>query len=612
MSVAKVRACLVVATLVAAMIVVRLAAAQLLSPGPLSRSHAALEGDQHCNDCHSSGKRVAQTGCIGCHSDIGASIAAGRGLHGAAYKGRPCESCHAEHLGGGAPIRWPGGDPSKLDHASTGWALQGAHTQTPCNKCHDRANSRGNHTYLGLSTACGSCHKDVHQNRFGSTCTGCHDERAWGNVKVDAFNHDLARFILRGAHQTTPCAKCHSTPPRYTGLEFDACTDCHKDVHRGKLGPTCTNCHDETKWRPATLRFGTHPGVSLANGHAKVACVACHDRGNLAAPSKGVTCVSCHKPVHEAPFGRNCATCHGGIEWLGLARAVGLSAHEKTDYALTGLHRSADCSGCHKPSMPEATRYRGLSFSRCLDCHSDAHRGEFARRERGECGACHSTNGFRFTSFGVVAHASTRFPLEGLHTATACSACHAAERPLLDLRVPKDACESCHSNPHGAQFAREMNQGGCAHCHQPTGWRLPKIDHRFWPLTGAHASTQCDSCHHPTEADRKAGTGASYRGVPRNCSGCHDDVHLGQFRLSKPVLECDRCHSTTAFRIPSFDHESIAGWALTGAHATTGCAKCHSVATLESGQTTTRWRLPSAECSVCHANPHHAPRGGGS
>lgn len=588
---------------------VRLAGAQLLSPGPLSKAHASLEGDQHCNDCHSSGKRVDQGACLKCHGDLGARIAAGRGLHGLQYKGQACETCHAEHLGGGAPLHWPGGDPSKLDHRQTGWALEGAHQKIPCNQCHNKGNSRGAHTFLGLSTACTACHKDVHDNRFGGTCTSCHDQLAWKTVNIAAFNHDLARFILRGAHRTTPCAKCHSEPPRYVGLNFGECTDCHRDVHGGRLGPTCTNCHTESGWKPAKFKAGMHPGTSLANGHASVPCRACHDKGNLAAPSKGTACSSCHTPVHEAPFGPACATCHGSIEWLGLPRSVGLAAHAKTEYPLTGKHGSVDCDGCHKPALPPDARFRKLVFRRCADCHEDGHRGEFAKADRGECRPCHTTGGFRTALFGVVAHESTRFPLEGTHTAAPCSACHGSKRPLLDLRVAKRACAACHENPHGDQFEREMNDGGCAHCHQPSSWHAPKIDHSTWPLTGAHATTGCDSCHHPTDADRKAGRGASYRGVPRNCGGCHDDPHLGQFRLTEPRLECGKCHSTSVFKIQNFDHAVTAGWELTGAHASTACDKCHATAVLAGDRSTVRWRLPTAECTFCHANPHRKSRG---
>jgi hypothetical protein len=585
--------------------------AQLLSPGPMSKAHTSLEGDQHCNACHSSGRQVDQAGCFKCHGSLGARVGAGQGLHGRQYKGQPCQNCHVEHRGGGGLMRWPGGDPSKLDHAQTGWPLNGAHKAVPCNKCHAKANERGNPTFLGLSSACTSCHKDPHQGRFGASCTGCHDETAWKKVDIKAFNHDLARFPLRGAHASVACAKCHSEPPKWVGLKFDACTDCHKDPHQGRLGGACAGCHEDTRWKPVSPKqiAPRHPGVSLANGHAAVPCRSCHDKGNLAAPSRGRECAGCHKPVHKAPLGHACGGCHGSIQWLGLPRSAGLTAHARTEFPLTGKHDAAPCAGCHKPEVAREARYRGLAFGRCADCHADKHQAEFAKADRGECKPCHTTSGFRPTSFGVAAHAATAFPLTGKHVAAACSACHTAARPRVDLHVAKKACADCHQNPHGEQFAKEMAQGGCAHCHEAAGWHLPKIDHSTWPLTGAHATAACDACHHPTPEDRKSGKGASYRGVPRACGGCHDDVHLGQFRLASPTYECDRCHTTTVFKLASFDHQARTAWPLTGAHAPLACDKCHRTAKLKDGAETVRWRLPSHECTYCHANPHRA-RGG--
>ncbi len=194
------------------------AGAQLLSPGPLSRQHATLEGDQHCNDCHSSGKRVDTSLCLKCHQDVGARISAGQGLHGKPYKGKPCEGCHTEHLGKEARlVRW---DPQKLDHGETGWPLTGAHKGPACSKCHSRTNQRGAPTFLGAPTACASCHKDVHENRFGATCTTCHNEVSWKELNLKTFNHDQARFQLKGAHASpkTTCAACHKEPPKWVGL----------------------------------------------------------------------------------------------------------------------------------------------------------------------------------------------------------------------------------------------------------------------------------------------------------------------------------------------------------------------------------------------------------
>lgn len=591
----------------------RVAEAQFLSPGPLSRGHASLEGDQHCSDCHSSGRRVDQNACLKCHDEL--RMAAGQGLHGRQYKGKPCEQCHVDHVGATPPIKWPSGSAQTLDHAQTGWPLENSH-KVACNKCHTKTSKSGGATYMGLQTTCGSCHKDPHTGRFGTTCTECHADTTWPTLNLKTFSHDKALFKLTGAHVTVPCAKCHSEPPKYTGLKFQACTDCHKDPHAGKLGANCVDCHEDTRWKPVTFKGATakHPGLSLANGHAPVACARCHDKGNLAAPSRGAACVSCHRAVHKAPFGAACGACHGSISWFGLPRAVGLAAHPKTAYRLTGKHEDVACASCHKPTLAEDARYRKLTFARCTDCHADKHNAEFASRDKGECATCHATSGFRPTLFGVDLHASTKFALAGKHTAAPCSSCHQAPRPLLDLRVAKQVCADCHANPHGTQFAAEMTKGGCAGCHDPAGWHVPKINHSTWPLTGAHASTSCDGCHHPTAEDRKSGQGASYRGVPRNCAGCHEDQHLGQFRLTNPVYECDKCHTTAAFKLPNWDHQAMTGWALTGAHAKTECTKCHTTATLGSEKPTVRWRRPSHECSFCHANPHNekpivAPKG---
>jgi hypothetical protein len=588
------------------------AGAQLLSPGPLAQPHASVEGDDKCGKCHSSGKRVDKELCLKCHGDVGKRIAEGKGLHGREYKDQPCEKCHADHLGAQALLRWPNGDPKKLDHALTGWKLNGAHKKTDCKKCHTKVNERGNFTFLGLSSACDACHKEPHEGRLGTKCLECHNESVWKEVDLKKFNHDVSRFPLRGAHVKVDCVKCHFEPPRYTGMKFAACSDCHKNPHNGKFSNECADCHENTKWVPVTFSRGIakHPGVSLMGGHARVRCKQCHDRGNLIPPSRGRECAGCHKPVHKAPFGRACVNCHASIQWLGLPRQVGLGAHPRTAFPLTGKHEGAACGGCHKPELPREARYRKLRYGKCRDCHEDKHRGEFAAKDGGECKPCHTTAGFYPTLFTATSHETTRFPLIGKHSAAPCLACHKGPRPRTNLHVANQACANCHENPHGDQFKKEMSRGGCKECHQPTGWDLPKIDHSIWPLTGVHATAQCDSCHHPTDEDRRKGTGASYRGVPRNCVGCHDDVHLGQFRLTNPVRDCPECHTTKSYKLPDFAHEAVTGWALTGTHVKTECVKCHPLTVLR-GETrpTARWRLPSHECRFCHANPHRKQDG---
>lgn len=589
----------------------RLANAQLLSPGKLNSSHGNLGGDDDCSQCHESGKRVSAARCLQCHKDLGARINAGAGLHGRQYKGKPCEDCHIEHLGPQSKlIRWPQGAMDKLDHNQAGYALQDKHAVAKCLDCHTKKSPLGKPQFLGTSPACGSCHKDPHKGKFSTKCETCHTNAAdWNRFDEKAFDHNLAAFPLRGKHQSTGCDKCHGKPPKWKGIAFATCESCHKDPHAKRFAPkACEACHNESTWKVDERQMRTdHPKLSLANGHAEVKCERCHDRGKDKAPSKGGKCVSCHKPVHEAKFGNACETCHKPIKWLGLADAVGRDAHKLTPFLLQGKHVQAACDGCHKKQWPVAKRYRQLEFARCNQCHEDSHKGEFVTRQGGECAQCHSVAGFVPTTFGPTEHQTTAFALDGKHIATPCSGCHGNARPRASYKLPERACLDCHENPHGKQFAAEMAKGGCAQCHNTRDWRAPRIDHSIWPLTGAHGKAACARCHGQAKID---GDRAAFRGVPRDCEGCHEDVHAGQFSQTAPRKTCMICHTTEAFKGEPFDHALKTGFALVGKHAPLECAKCHPATTLRNGKPVQRFRLGFRLCKDCHADPHAAATGG--
>jgi len=590
--------------------------AQMLSPGPLTAAHESLDGDDDCGSCHAAGKRVDDRKCLACHDTLATRIARGAGLHGRQYKDQACEQCHVEHIGKNARlVRWPGGAADKLDHDLTGYKLEGGHAGKPCASCHTQRTRSGRVTFLGASPACISCHKDkdVHRGRLGSDCATCHGVRTWEDFRREAFDHDRTRYPLVARHRSVECKKCHGEPARWTGIPFQACSDCHQDPHAGKFERfACSSCHSERGWTELDGFASKHPGLSLAAGHARVACTACHDAGNLEPPSQGHACVACHPVVHEADLGTNCKSCHASIRWLDLPRSVGLAAHERTVYPLRGKHVDVACDGCHARELPEAQRFRALVYQRCDGCHEDAHRGEFAARQVGECGPCHAVRGFRPTRFSVADHAGTRFALDGRHQATPCGACHTGKRPRLDLRLAGRACADCHADPHGGQFAAEMQQGGCARCHVASDWALPHIDHSTWPLTGAHAKSACARCHGQIDGPGHTPVEqARYRGIARACDGCHADVHAGQFRLSEPVRGCADCHGSDTFALAAgYDHARQTGWALAGKHAQVACASCHASERLRDGQSAVRYRLGYRTCRACHADPH--TQGGGS
>ena len=146
-----------------------------------------------------------------------------------------------------------------------------------------------------------------------------------------------------------------------------------------------------------------------------------------------------------------------------------------------------------------------------------------------------------------------------------------------------------------------MTKGGCATCHSPLDWHQAKIDHSSWPLVGAHTRTACTACH---GVQQKGASPAAYRGAPRDCEGCHDDIHAGQFRQTQPVKECKTCHTPDAFQIAkTFDHKTTR-YPLEGKHEPLACAKCHAQEVLRNGTTAVRWRLGYVKCKDCHASPH--------
>lgn len=285
----------------------------------------------------------------------------------------------------------------------------------------------------------------------------------------------LARFQLKGAHGQVPCENCHGKPPRWRGLDAGGCASCHHDPHGGRFSKACTNCHVESSFRTIQMKAGAHPGLSLASGHGRLACGRCHDKGMYARPTKGARCSSCHKPVHEAPFGNRCESCHASIQWLGLPPKIGLAAHDKTPFPLHGKHVQTACQKCHQPDKPPQRGYRELSFDKCKGCHTDPHAGEFEKRSGGECKS-YTDSGFKPTLFGPLtpAPASRWRDDAAVPAGSATRTTRPANRASRGT-WPSVLARSATQNPHADQFTTEMQKHGCAGCHSPIGWDMPDI-----------------------------------------------------------------------------------------------------------------------------------------
>jgi hypothetical protein len=610
-----------------------------ISPGPLARAHQSLNGTTNCTSCHEFTRGAPAFRCLSCHTEIGSRIEAHRGLH-ATYNIQPgpaqqCGRCHSDHNGEDFPlIKW---DIKTFDHKQTGYILEGKHEGVACAKCHnpehisqsERATIKIkdlNRTYVGLSQACSSCHEDHHKGRLGQDCLQCHNYNDWKEVTVNKIDHSKTRYPLTGLHARVACAKCH-TPgpdqkPRYTGIPFGQCSDCHTDPHHGSFAQSCQTCHNTSGWKKVvTAKMNetfdhSKTKYPLLGKHLEVDCSACHAGGDFQKPLLFAQCMDCHKPdPHSGQFAKRpdkgeCASCHtvDGFK----PSTFGVPEHAKTEYPLQGGHAKLQCMQCHTPKGKD-TLYK-MKFAHCLDCHTDQHAGQFAGEPyRNNCEPCHTVDSYHPSTFTVARHQKSRFVLAAGHLAVPCADCHKQTnafppKPTEQFHWNELECTSCHENPHEHQFDERMRQPGrdgkpvgCTACHSAKSWKdLTAFDHgkTTFPLVGAHRATECIDCHKPPNFETKLSK-ADFTAAPLKCEQCHEDVHGKQFEKNG-VTPCEDCHNSAKWKPSLFDHEKRASFSLQGVHQNVPCGDCHKLMRTVGDKQVLFYAPTPKLCSDCH------------
>jgi Cytochrome c7 and related cytochrome c len=611
-----------------------------ISPGPLSKAHASLDGPLHCAECHTLGGGFKELKCLDCHTEIARRVRGHLGFHGSVLAPNStsgnCVACHSEHNGRDfALVHW---QPSQqaFDHRQTGYALEGKHAALTCQQCHNSKNIANraeikvkdlNQTFLGLSRDCQSCHHDVHEGRLGSNCAKCHNTSDW-KAAQSGFDHSQTRFPLTGLHTQVACAKCHkpeaSNPAamRFAGLAFGKCSDCHSDPHHGEFKASCESCHSTRGWKlVSTASAGasfdhSKTAFPLLGKHAGVACSACHAGGAFQKPVAHARCLDCHRDAHQGQFlarqdRGECSACHTVEGWK--PATFGVKEHASTGYPLLGRHESVACAKCHIPAGPQ-TIFR-VKFARCFDCHRDAHQGQFAGPPmNNRCEACHTVNGFKPSGFTLAQHSKTRFPLTGGHLAVPCVECHRARDDAppgasAPYHFKTLACTECHADPHRGQFAARMAKldaggkpVGCEACHVNTTWRdIKRFDHSTaaFALTGTHRAVACVDCHKPPNLEVTM-KNVAFTSAPARCEGCHEDPHAGQFARDGKNPGCADCHNTIKWRPSLFDHDRRTVFALQGAHQNVACGDCHKTTRAVGEKTVLFYRPTPTQCAACH------------
>lgn len=460
------------------------------------------------------------TQCLDCHKDYHQKTL-----------GNDCARCHSTDAF--APA-------GKFSHDKTKFPLAGKHASVSCTDCHQKETRSGQpfQRFADVPFAnCNACHKDAHNNQLGNNCKECHNEQSFtSRSSLGKFNHNSTHFPLKGRHQRVDCAQCHqiSTATPLTvfqdrhGVKTQDCATCHQDVHKGRFGSNCADCHNESSFRSvAKMESFDHnlTNFSLQGKHQAVDCRKCHVSDSYTQPLPHNTCAACHADYHEEQFATNiahapdCAECHtvDGFE----PSTFGIAQHAKTKFPLDGGHVATPCFACHLPEGSPKWQFRNIG-ERCADCHDDVHQGELAATwyPNQSCENCHLTTSW--TAKNRFDHSKTSFKLIGAHARQDCRACH-----LSDDQPPKrkfaglsTTCTGCHDDPHGGQFAK-AGSTDCARCHGYEAWSPVDFDHsktRF-PLEGKHAGVACEKCHRPEQEDGVVRV--RYRIASFECVDCH-------------------------------------------------------------------------------------------
>lgn len=484
-------------------------AAVVVERFPLKGSHIGVT----CKGCH---KGVAKLGaavqeCSKCHADDDP--------HDGQFKqrGDACASCHREQSF----------SPSLITAQAHEPALVGKHQQVDCADCHDRG------VFVGAPTQCAGCHLDRHAGRFGDACADCHDPAS------DSFReagkgfgpkHDeLLTFALRGAHADIACADCHKQGAQFSQATAKLCTTCHSDTHGGAFGPQCADCHrtERKDWHDRQpFDHRVQADFALVASHSNLPCGACHlpvRAGDVAMPLDS-DCSECHTDPHGGSASLDCAQCHGPHGW-----ELTTFNHNTTGWPLKASHRLAACTDCHANNSFTGTT------TECADCHAQQRPGDHVF-DSWQCDDCHTPTTWMAVRFDHSRDAG--WALRGAHAGFAsmgaCGSCHRPGQPPPDAAT----CSPCHTADDSTHLWASRN---CAGCHQPTSFRhvskiggfLAQAHPGFGGdqsgLRGAHAVTECSSCH-------MAG-GATMGQICANCHGAPANPPHGA-----DWTQCHDCH----------------------------------------------------------------------
>lgn len=169
----------------------------------------------------------------------------------------------------------------------------------------------------------------VPHDTFPADCKLCHVGDGWNVLTHDfEFDHERETGVpLEGSHAHAQCLRCHNDRGPVATFAEQGCGGCHEDVHLGRLGALCADCHRQETWQPyGQVELHNQTRFPLIGVHAQTACRRCHPGAEIGqfVPTD-IQCVTCHRddllnttnPNHIGlGWVDNCQRCHLPTTWL--------------------------------------------------------------------------------------------------------------------------------------------------------------------------------------------------------------------------------------------------------------------------------------------------------
>jgi hypothetical protein len=199
--------------------------------------------------------------------------------------------------------------------------------------------------------------------------------------------------------------------------------------------------------------------------------------------------------------------------------------------------------------------------------------------------------------------------LEGAHAFAACLRCHNDRGPVTSFS--SRGCGGCHPDPHKSTMGFD-----CARCHEQNSWRptgtFSNHAQTRFPLTGLHATVECEKCHTRARA-------GDFKGAPTDCYSCHS----AEFQRAPQHItmnfshDCQSCHTTATWASARFDHSKLGpnpdcyschandfprGPNHVSGNFSHSCANCHNTTSWASAGFNHSSLGPNPDCYSCHAN----------